>query len=180
MPPLTLVPLELGSSFSFVFQMLTNADPIAVPHKFPSHFAPFPGIPVASLVSLFWAGIFFRLIFVITYADLITPAGWPWSHARIGHTGTMGPNSNSNRGLTLSTLVKHSNEIYSGNEWGWDTTVRLLQLLGDAGQRTKNKGRGLDATTSDLYTLQHPCNLPYQQPTSGSYLMYYLNGKELI
>lgn len=83
MPPLTLIPVEPGSFLSFLFQMLMNADPIAVPHKFPSNFAPFRGIPAASSMSLFWAGIFFGLIFAIAYADPITLTGWPWSHAHI-------------------------------------------------------------------------------------------------
>ena len=121
MPPITFVPLEPGSSLSFVFHMLMNADPDAVTRKFPSHPAPFPEIPVVSIVvsstvSLFWTGIFFRLIFVIAYADPITFSGWSESHAHIGHTGHMGPNCNSNRGLSLSATVKHSSEINSGNE----------------------------------------------------------------
>lgn len=45
---LTLVPLEPGISLFFVFQMLMNAVPVAVPCKFPSHPAPFPEIPVVS------------------------------------------------------------------------------------------------------------------------------------
>lgn len=96
--------------------MLTNADPVSVPDMLPSHPASFPGIPVVSLMSLFWTGIFFRLIFEIAYADPITFAGWSRSHAHIGHTGHMGPNCNSNRGLSLSATVKHSSEINSGNE----------------------------------------------------------------
>ena len=45
MPSLTLVPLELGSSLSFVFQMLTDADPVAVLHVLLSQLAPFPWDP---------------------------------------------------------------------------------------------------------------------------------------
>jgi len=137
-----------------------------------------PAIPVGSLMSLFWTGIFFRLIFVIAYADPITFSGWSQSHAHIGHTGHMGPNCNSNRGLSLSATVKHSSEINSGNEWDQDSTGQLPQLWGDAGK--KNKNRVSDAT-SDLCALQHPCSHPYQhwEPISGSFLMYYLNGKEV-
>ena len=76
MPSLTLVPLEQGSCLFFVFQMVMNANPVAVPHVLPSHSAPSPGIPVVSLVLLFWTGIFFRLIFVIAYADPITFTNW--------------------------------------------------------------------------------------------------------
>jgi len=117
--------------------MLTNADPVSVPDMLPSHPASFPGIPVVSLMSLFRTGIFFRLIFAIAYADPNTFTGWSRSHVHIGHTEHMGLNSNSKRGLTLSTMVKHSNELYSGNEWGQDSTGQLLQLWGDAGQRIK-------------------------------------------
>lgn len=70
----------LGSSgtgkFSlFVFQMLTDADPVAVPHMFPFSSCSIPGISVVSLVSLFQTGIFFRLTSVIAYADPITFTG---------------------------------------------------------------------------------------------------------
>lgn len=65
---LPLVPLGPGSSLSFVFHMLTNADSTTVPHKFPSHLVPFSRMSVALSMPLFWADIF-GLIFVITYAD---------------------------------------------------------------------------------------------------------------
>jgi len=97
-----------------------------------------PGIPVVSLVLLFWTGIFFRLILVIAYADPTTFTGWSQSHAHTGHTGRVGPNSNSNSNRWLNKpLNKHSNDIYSGNEWGQDSTGQLPQLRGDAGQRIK-------------------------------------------
>lgn len=103
----------------------------------PSHLAPFSGIPVASSMSLFWAAVFFGLIFAIAYVDPITLTGWPWSHAHMGYSGSMEPNSHSDRCLTLSSVVMCSNEIYSGNERDCDSTSQLPQFLGDVGWRTK-------------------------------------------
>ena len=97
-----------------------------------------PEIPVVSLASLFQTGIFFRLISVIASAGPTTYTGWSWFHAHVGHTECMGLNTtNSNRGLTLSNIVKHSDEIYSRNERGQESTGPLPQLQGDAGQRIK-------------------------------------------
>lgn len=84
---LTSVPLEPRSSLSSVFQTLRNADPVAVPHTFPSHPAPFPEIPAVSSVSLFQTGVFFRLMFVIAYTDPITVAGCSRSLVHSGHFG---------------------------------------------------------------------------------------------
>lgn len=61
--------------FSLVFHMLTNADSTTLPHMFLSHPVPFSRTPVALLAPLFWADIFFGLIFVITYADPIVLTG---------------------------------------------------------------------------------------------------------
>ncbi|MCQ4078363.1 transposase family protein [Klebsiella pneumoniae] len=44
---------------------------------------------------------------------------WPWSHASLGFTGSMGPPFKRS-GLNLATVVMHKMEMYSGHEWGWD------------------------------------------------------------
>ena len=60
---------------------------------------------------------------------------WPWSQARVKYTGSMGLNSDKN--LNLSTLVMHGTEVYSENEWSWDNTNQLPQLLGRTGKEIK-------------------------------------------
>ncbi len=102
--------------------MLTNADTVAVAHMFPSHSAPFSGIPVVSLVLLLWTGIFFRLIFVIAYDDLNTVTGWSRSHAHIGSTGhlvsfTYDPVTNSPAAFVLI----HNASVH---------TIHLIIVLG--------------------------------------------------
>lgn len=66
-----------GEVFSFVFQMLMDAIPIAAPSKFPCHPTPLLRIPVVLPGPLFWAGIFFRLIFVTAHSEPVTHTEWP-------------------------------------------------------------------------------------------------------
>lgn len=44
---------------------------------------------------------------------------WPWSHACIAYTGSMGIHS-SQTNLKLSTVVMHGTEMYLENKWGWE------------------------------------------------------------
>ncbi|XP_027758309.1 uncharacterized protein LOC114067216 [Empidonax traillii] len=76
-----------------------------------------------------------------------TKAGtnWPWSQAYIKYTGSMGLNPNA--GLNLSTVVMHGTEVYLENEWSWDSTNRLPQLLGTVGQQIKVGCRLINAST---------------------------------
>ncbi|XP_068023774.1 uncharacterized protein [Melanerpes formicivorus] len=64
-----------------------------------------------------------------------TDSNWPWSHAYIKSTGSMG--LNSNKDLNLATVVMHGKEVYLEKEWKWDSTNRLPQLLGQLGQEIK-------------------------------------------
>uniref|UniRef100_A0A8C3RGZ0 Uncharacterized protein n=1 Tax=Cyanoderma ruficeps TaxID=181631 RepID=A0A8C3RGZ0_9PASS len=75
---------------------------------------------------------------------------WPWSQAYIKHTGIMG--LNSNKGLNLSTVVMHGAEVYLENEWGWDSTNRLPQLLGKVGQQIKVGCRVINGSTHQQVT----------------------------
>ena len=60
---------------------------------------------------------------------------WPWSQARVKYTRSMGLSSDKN--LNLSALVMHGTEVYSENEWSWDNTNQLPQLLGGTGKEIK-------------------------------------------
>nr|XP_010297308.1 PREDICTED: uncharacterized protein LOC104632952 [Balearica regulorum gibbericeps] len=75
---------------------------------------------------------------------------WPWSQAHIKYTGSMG--LNSNKGLNLSTVVMHGTEVYLENEWGWDSTNRLPQLLGKVGQEIKVGCRVINGSTHQRVT----------------------------
>ncbi|XP_066405256.1 uncharacterized protein [Molothrus aeneus] len=79
-----------------------------------------------------------------------TGTDWPWSQAYIKHTGIMG--LNSNKGLNLSTVVMHGAEVYLENEWGWDSTNRLPQLLGKVGQQIKVGCRVINGSTHQRVT----------------------------
>ncbi|XP_059701393.1 uncharacterized protein LOC132326766 [Haemorhous mexicanus] len=79
-----------------------------------------------------------------------TGTDWPWSQAYIKHTGIMG--LNSNKGLNLSTVVMHGAEVYLENEWGWDSTNRLPQLLGKVGQQIKVGCRVINGSTHQQVT----------------------------
>ncbi|NP_001159385.1 uncharacterized protein LOC422926 [Gallus gallus] len=75
---------------------------------------------------------------------------WPWSQAHVKYTGSMG--LNSNRGLNLSTVVMHGTEVYLENEWSWDSTSRLPQLLGKVGQEIKVGCRVINGSTHQQVT----------------------------
>ncbi|XP_067153359.1 uncharacterized protein [Apteryx mantelli] len=79
-----------------------------------------------------------------------TGTDWPWSQAHIKYTGSMG--LNSNKGLNLSTVVMHGSEVYLENEWSWDSTNRLPQLLGKVGQDIKVGCRVINGSTHERVT----------------------------
>ncbi|XP_071413119.1 uncharacterized protein [Pithys albifrons albifrons] len=70
---------------------------------------------------------------------------WPWSQAHIKYTGSM--RLNSNKDFNLSTVVMHGTEVYLENEWSWDSTNRLPQLLGVVGQQIKVGCRLINGST---------------------------------
>lgn len=75
---------------------------------------------------------------------------WPWSQAHVKYTGSMG--LSSNKGLNLSTVVMHGAEVYLENEWSWDSTSRLPQLLGMVGQEIKVGCRVVNGSTHQRVT----------------------------
>lgn len=75
---------------------------------------------------------------------------WPWSQAHVKYTGSMG--LSSNKGLNLSTVVMHGAEVYLENEWSWDSTSRLPQLLGKVGQEIKVGCRVVNGSTHQRVT----------------------------
>lgn len=75
---------------------------------------------------------------------------WPWSQAHIKYTGSMG--LKSNKGLNLLTVVMHGTEMYLENEWNWDSTNRLPQLLGKVGQEIKVGCRVINGSTHQRVT----------------------------
>lgn len=92
-----------------------------------------------------WAAVQHR---VRRYAKIGTD--WPWSQAHIKYTGSMG--LSSNKGLNLSTVVMHGAEVYLENEWSWDSTSRLPQLLGKVGQEIKVGCRVVNGSTHQRVT----------------------------
>ncbi|KAK4818000.1 hypothetical protein QYF61_004113 [Mycteria americana] len=59
---------------------------------------------------------------------------------------------NSNKRLNLSTVVMHGTEVYLENEWSWDSTNRLPQLLGKVGQEIKVGCRVINGSTYQRVT----------------------------
>lgn len=92
-----------------------------------------------------WAAVQHR---VRRYAKIGTD--WPWSQAHVKYTGSMG--LSSNKGLNLSTVVMHGAEVYLENEWSWDSTSRLPQLLGKVGQEIKVGCRVVNGSTHQRVT----------------------------
>lgn len=92
-----------------------------------------------------WAAVQHR---VRRYAKIGTD--WPWSQAHVKYTGSMG--LSSNKGLNLSTVVMHGAEVYLENEWSWDSTSRLPQLLGMVGQEIKVGCRVVNGSTHQRVT----------------------------